>query len=330
MARNEKRKRALETKGESAKGKGKPKPPKPKKKDKPAAEDARKSSQKNTAKASRKKERKRAARTSTKPQSEAEKADRYDLYQQSVQTPQADVEFFAATFEGRRGRKALSLREDFCGTAYLSATWIESAEDRVAIGVDIDREPLAWGEAHNVKALPDGYASRLTLLQANVLEGSGNGTDVTCAMNFSYCVFKTRAELKRYFEVVYAKLAPDGMFFTELYGGLEAVVELEESRDCESFTYVWEQAQYNPIDHATTCYIHFEFEDGSRVDRAFSYDWRLWTIPEIRDLLAEVGFSDTKVYWETTDEDGDGTGEFVPTEREENQESWLVYIVAAK
>ena len=29
-------------------------------------------------------------------------------------------------------------------------------------------------------------------------------------------------------------------------------------------------------------------------------------------------------------EDGDGTGEYYATENEENQESWLVYLVAAK
>jgi hypothetical protein len=78
------------------------------------------------------------------------------------------------------------------------------------------------------------------------------------------------------------------------------------------------------------CHIHFEFSDRSKIERAFSYDWRLWTLPELRELLREVGFRDVQVYWEQVDADGDGTGTFHPTEYEENQESWLVYIVAAK
>ena len=40
-------------------------------------------------------------------------------------------------------------------------------------------------------------------------------------------------------------------------------------------------------DHAprVTLHIHFEFPDGSRIERAFGYHWRLWQIPELHDLL---------------------------------------------
>ena len=41
----------------------------------------------------------------------------------------------------------------------------------------------------------------------------------------------------------------------------------------------------NPITHATTCHIHFKFPDGSKLKKAFTYEWRLWTAPEIRELL---------------------------------------------
>jgi hypothetical protein len=76
--------------------------------------------------------------------------------------------------------------------------------------------------------------------------------------------------------------------------------------------------------------IHFDFRDGSRLERAFTYDWRLWTIPELRELLAEAGFREVQVWWETVDEDGDGTGDYEQVEHAENQEAWLVYLVAAK
>ena len=261
----------------------------------------------------------------------AEKVDRHELYQNAVQTPDADVDFFTKVFKKLRKRKPQSLREDFCGTAYLSTEWVKSSSKRTAFGVDIDESVVEWGLAHNVKQLKKSARERVELQVANVLDGVGGKSDVACAMNFSYCVFKERSQLLSYFEVVRDVLVDDGLFFTELYGGFEAVVELEEDRDCGGgVTYVWQQEKYNPINNHTLCHIHFDFKDGSRLEKAFTYDWRLWSITEMRDLLLEAGFADVKVYWETTDEDGDGTGEFHETAQEENQDSWLVYIVALR
>ncbi len=83
-----------------------------------------------------------------------------------------------------------------------------------------------------------------------------------------------------------------------------------------------------------TCYIHFEFDDGSRMDKAFTYEWRLWMIPEVSELLKEAGFSKVHVYWEefVEDEDDDeemeGTGIYHDVTEAEQQESWVNYIVA--
>ena len=91
---------------------------------------------------------------------------------------------------------------------------------------------------------------------------------------------------------------------------------IEEERECDGFTYIWEQASFNPIDGMMDCHIHFTFPDGSRMDRAFSYRWRLWTLPELREMLAEAGFRDIVVYWEGTDEDAnEGNGIFEPAGR---------------
>lgn len=77
------------------------------------------------------------------------------------------------------------------------------------------------------------------------------------------------------------------------------------------------------------CYIHFAFPDGSRMDRAFSYRWRLWTLPELREMLAAAGFSDIVVYWEGTDEDAnEGNGIFEPAEVGDADPGWVCYIVA--
>ena len=58
------------------------------------------------------------------------------------------------------------------------------------------------------------------------------------------------------------------------------------------------------------CNIHFKFPDGSKIKRAFSYTWRLWTAPELRDMLLDAGFRNVTVYWEGEDDNGEGNGEF--------------------
>lgn len=265
--------------------------------------------------------------------SSADRADRHRLYQRAVQTPDADIEFFVQRFEAAFDRKPWSLREDFCGTALTAVRWCEEHPERTAIGVDLDGPTLEWGREHNLSTVDAEVAGRVDLREANVLDVVEPRVDVICAMNFSYGVFKTREALRKYFEVAHRSLNDEGIFVCELYGGTEAIVDFtEDPRDVAGggVQYIWEQERFNPINHDTLCHIHFEFPDGSKLRKAFTYDWRLWTIPELRELFAEAGFSDCQVYWERTDEDGDGTGEYVATEEEENQESWLVYLVAKR
>src|SRR5688572_14615446 len=136
----------------------------------------------------------------------ADEVDLHALYQTSVQTPKADVWFFNKVFKKLRNRKPLSLREDFCGTGFLSATWVKSHADRTAIGIDIDAGVVEWGREHNLRKLKNGVGERVKLHVADVLDGVGDRTEIACAMNFSYCVFKERDVLRRYFEVVRERL----------------------------------------------------------------------------------------------------------------------------
>ena len=261
---------------------------------------------------------------------DADRADHHELYQLSVQNPEAEIHLFNKMFKRYRGRRPMSMKEDFCGTAYLSTAWAKSHKKRTAIGVDLHGPTLDWGRKHNLEPEPASVVERVTLVQANVLDITEPKVDVSCALNFSYCVFKRREQLRKYFEVALQGLVDDGMFLCELFGGTEAITELEESRELDGFNYVWDQARYNPINHEILCHIHFDFPDGSRMEKAFTYDWRLWTIPEVRECLMEAGFKRVDVYWDPVEGDEKGDSWYRKTEEEENQEGWLVYLVALK
>jgi SAM-dependent methyltransferase len=268
--------------------------------------------------------------------STAQQADRHQLYEMSVQDAQSEVDFIVDAYRQVRGRPARLLREDFCGTAAVCCDWVTRHKDNHAIGVDLDPDVLAWGKTHNLTKLKPAQAARISLLEADVLKvktAAVDVPDVIVAMNFSYWCFHTRALLKAYFKRVHGALAKDGVLIMDAFGGYEAFSELKEKRKVKKgkqrFTYHWQQERFNPIDHALTCSIHFGFEDGSKLKRAFVYDWRLWTLPELRDLLDECGF-DVTFYWQGFDEDGDADGDFKPSTTADADAGWICYILAAK
>jgi SAM-dependent methyltransferase len=260
----------------------------------------------------------------------AETADKYELYQLAVQSADVDVEFLRDTYKELRGKDARILREDFCGTALLCTEWVKLHPDNTAVGYDLDPEPLEWGREHNIAPLGDA-AKRIEIHQQDAREPGKVKPDVRVAQNFSYWLFRQRDELKDYFKRVLKSLAPGGIFVIDLYGGTEATEEMTEERKIEGgFTYVWDQDLYYPGTGEFTCYIHFEFRDGSRMDKAFSYTWRVWGMPELKDLLHEVGFTQVDSYFEGSDdeEEGEGNGVFEKDDRGENCESWIAYLVA--
>jgi hypothetical protein len=260
---------------------------------------------------------------------QALQADRHYLYQESVQDTEAEIDFVEDTWNQLRERPAELLREDFCGTANTACEWVRRDSGHYSIGIDLDREVLEWGELNNLEQLDHDQRSRVLLLNEDVLTSSPEPADIVLAMNFSYYLFLTRREMLLYFRQVRAGLVDDGMFFLDAYGGYDAPREIEEERECDGFTYIWEQASFNPIDSTMTCHIHYRFPDKSRMDRAFSYFWRLWTLPEIRELLEEAGFRDVRVYWEGTDQKtNEGNGIFSPAETGDADPGWVCYVVA--
>lgn len=260
----------------------------------------------------------------------ASKADRHRLYERAVQDPDVDAEVLGKLYRRFRKSEPKVLREDFCGTGLLATTWAKGKKGRRSIGIDLDRPTLQWGRHNHVEAAGPDVAGRVQLIEANVLDGKGGKADISCALNFSYQVFKQRPDLLRYFKAARKCLKPSGIFVLDVLGGSEAMGEDENVHDMGDFTYRWEQALFDPLTHEFECHIHFEFPDGSKISPAFSYFWRLWTVPELTDLLYEAGFSTVRRLWERTDRKGDGTGVFYEPKRVENQESWWTYLVAER
>jgi SAM-dependent methyltransferase len=257
--------------------------------------------------------------------------DRHYLYQESVQSPEEHIKFFDHVYELAHGRLPRILKEDFCGTAFLSAEWVRTRPDNVAIGVDLDEETLEWGRQNNLSSLDDEQLGRITLHHADVRDITEPKADVLAALNFSYFEFKTRDELRGYFEKARRSLAPGGLFIVDMFGGWEAQMEETDKTVNSGFTYIWEQTKYDPLTHLTQFHIHFKIHGGGgTIEKAFEYNWRLWTIPEVREILEEAGFAPADVYWEGIDPETDeGNGEFNLVTEAENCPGWIAMLVSS-
>lgn len=262
----------------------------------------------------------------------ARTADRFELYQLAVQSPEPDLAFLSKVYRRWNGKAPLHLREDFCGTAFLSATWAKRS-GRTAEGFDLDPESLAWGTKHNLEPLGPA-AARVELHTKDVRAKGRRPADLRVAQNFSYWIFKERDELLDYFRRARAGLARDGLFAIDAYGGADSISELVDvNRIDEGFTYVWDQEIYLPGTGETTNHIHFRFRDGSEMRRAFTYHWRFWNLPELADLLREAGFARVETWFEQGDDDNDGQGNgsyaLDPTgETCRDCSAWIAYLVA--
>lgn len=272
---------------------------------------------------------KTAAKSAT-TQTMADRADIHELYEESVQNVEHEVEFLQKTFQEIRGRTAYLMREDFCGTASASCEWVRQGDEYQAIGVDLEPSVLEWGRENRVSKLPVADQPRVSLIESDVMTVETPPADLLVAFNFSYFIFDKRETLRDYFEQAYKALKDDGVFFVDLFGGSEALEEVKEKTKQDGFVYIWQQAEFHPVTHYMRCHIHFKFPDGSKIKKAFTYEWRLWSAPEIRELLQEAGFSKSTVYWEGDDDDGGGNGEFSPEEKGEADLAWIAYIVAEK
>lgn len=258
--------------------------------------------------------------------------DKYHYYKESVQCPESDVTYLKEAYEELLKKKPKILREDFCGTFLICCEWVKADPNFEAYGIDLDTEPLQYGQTHYASQLSSNQINRLHILNKDVQNPDLPHADIICALNFSYFIFKKRAELKRYFANAYKQLSSDGIFVVDCFGGSKCYEANEEETEYEdeSYSYFWDQDTFNPVNNEAMFYIHFKRKGEKKREKVFSYDWRLWSIVEIREIMEEAGFSSTHVYWEGTDKNGEGDGVFTRTETGEECESFVAYIVGVK
>ncbi|PRQ32241.1 putative S-adenosyl-L-methionine-dependent methyltransferase [Rosa chinensis] len=164
--------------------------------------------------------------------------------------------------------------------------------------------------------------------------------DIVCAFNYSCCCLHRRAELVLYFKHVLDVLSKKGgIFVMDLYGGTSSECKLRLQRKFANFTYFWEQAEFDIIERKTRISLHFHLKkQQKKLRHAFSYSWRLWSLPEIKDCLEEAGFQSVH-FWlremqdtrEIRKTEGFGVGRDIKYEevtKFQQQDAWNAYVVA--
>ncbi|MFA6046004.1 MAG: hypothetical protein WC718_13560 [Phycisphaerales bacterium] len=249
---------------------------------------------------------------------------RYDLYELCVQNAPAMVRFLVAA----HGGAPLVLREDFSGGAALCRAWV-GEDDRRAIAVDFDPAPLK-----RVAKVPG-----ITVRAADVRKATDKA-DVIAALNFPLGYWHTRDELVVYLKLCRRRLKRRGVFVGDLYGGADAFRPLTMSRrfrgpDGERVSYTWEQEEGDPATGLVRNALHFEVAPPRgkagktrAFRRAFTYHWRLWSIPEFSDAAREAGFASVEMYDQDAGAmDGEGRLHIRPAHGDELDENYVVYVV---
>lgn len=256
--------------------------------------------------------------------------DKYYYYRKSVQSPDNDVLFFRRTYRELTGTFPKTLCEDFCGTFDICCEWVKLGPELEAMGIDLEPETLQYGKKNYLSKLSEQQQKRIKVVEGNVLDTNFGQSDIVVALNFSYFLFKKRSQLKAYFEAAYSRVKEGGIFIADCFGGSQCQEPNEEETEHDGFSYYWDQDSFDPVTNHAQFYIHFKVKGEKKRERCFEYDWRMWSIPEIREIMEEAGFKATHVYWEGTDEDGEGDGEFRRVTEGEECEAWVAYVVAEK
>ena len=223
--------------------------------------------------------------------------DKFDLYQRSVQIEEGAA-FLSHRFRLLTGRPLRYLREDFCGTAFNCCQFVKLHQKNRAIGVDLDESALRWCQSHNFSRLNESRWERITLIKGNVLTVETPRVEMIAALNHSYAILKKRSDLLAYFTNARKSLVKSGVMLLDHLGGAELLTGCIRKRRVDDFIYISEWSAVDPITHDLTIKISYSIKGRPLMRNVFVYGFRLWSLPELQEILAEAGFRNVNVVWE--------------------------------
>jgi len=256
-----------------------------------------------------------------------------DLYELCVQSPAHVVALLRAI----HGGGAATLGEDFAGSGAVSRAWAGLGEGYEACAVDRDAAALARCEG----------VARVRARVGDVLDERSEA-DVLWVGNFSIGYHHDRAALLGYLRHARQRLRPGGVFVCDTYGGDSAFLTGEVHRYHAlppelapdggggwRVRYTWEQRRADPLTGMVTDVLHFRVERAGVIELelpdAYTYRWRLWSVPELRDAMAEADFATTAVYGQLPDAvDGEGRPHALPIEGPDEVEDSFIVCVAGR
>ncbi len=219
-----------------------------------------------------------------------------------------------------------TLREDFGGTCSVAAAWCASDPARDAVAIERHPPTARWAQRRHHDAIANGS---LHIVQSDVMAFAGPKVDVVCALNFSACEWHTRTQLLAYLKHARRCLNAHGIVALNTYGGPTSETPSTQHRrftqNGSVMRYTWEQQSFDPITRRARNAIHFEHGPRSQrqqVRNAFTYRWRLWTLPELADAMTQARLTPT--VWMSSPTKG-----YRPVTQAPNTTTdWVAYITA--
>lgn len=273
---------------------------------------------------------------------------RWRLYEHCVQNIPMTLRMVEAMHAAHARSPARILHEDFSGSAAFAHAWCQSNPKRTALAIDMDPEAHADGTPHPRLARLTADLTRLprTLRpdssSARAARTNLSKADIIYAGNFATCEVHTRDALVAYLSRARQRLDADGVFICDLYAGPGAwrtgetrvthppLPELPRYR----VAYTWRQREADLLRGLVANEIDFALLNAKGVAihelvNAFTYHWRLWSIPEMREAMAHAGFKDVDVYPDSPEAvDADGVAYLTPLDYLETKSSAVVYVCA--
>jgi hypothetical protein len=156
---------------------------------------------------------------------------------------------------------------------------------------------------------------------------------------------------------VHASLKDDGLFCLDVFGGINAlqpdvrikhlpsgnivrffpILKSPHPKGTAPYSsvhafvsqYTAEQKKFDVFTNVSRLTLSFKFPDGSKLKDVFFYDFRLWSLPELREALNDSGFKDVWIWFPEETED-DEEPEYKETTSASNRENWIALLVAGK